>query len=146
MACYPEIHPEAPGYDADIAFLKAKFDAGADLGLTQYFYSADAYAYFRDRCDAAGIAQPIHPGIMPITNRSSLLRFSDNCGADVPRWIRQRLADFDEGDPGLREFGTEVVTQLCERLLSEGVEGFHFYTMNQAEPTISLCRNLGLAG
>lgn len=145
VACYPEIHPEAPSYRKDIDYLKQKFDAGADFAITQYFYHADAYFYFVEQCDQAGIHAPIYPGIMPITNYLNLARFSDACGADIPRWIRKGLESFGENKESLLAFGEEVVTSLCEQLVEGGVPGFHFYTMNKTEPTMAICKNLGLA-
>ncbi|HUH37432.1 MAG TPA: methylenetetrahydrofolate reductase [NAD(P)H] [Spongiibacteraceae bacterium] len=144
VAAYPEIHPDAPSYDADIRFLKKKFDAGADSAITQYFYNADAYGYFIDRCRAIGIEQPIYPGIMPIMNYVNLARFSRNCGAEIPRWIARRLEAYGDDSASVVAFGVEVVTRLCEQLLAQGAPGLHFYTMNQVEPTRSLWRNLGL--
>ena len=144
VAAYPEIHPQAPGYDEDIAFLKRKLDAGADSAITQYFYNAEAYFYFLDRCQAAGIDKPIVPGIMPITNYANLVRFSDNCGADIPRWIRRRIEGYGDDTESIRAFGIEIVTELSERLLKSGAPGIHFYTMNQVEPTRQICRNLGV--
>ena len=144
VACYPEIHPEAASYAKDIEFLKRKFDAGANYGFTQYFYHPDAYFYFAEECDKAGIHQPIYPGIMPITNYHNLVRFSDACGADIPRWIRKGLENCGDDKESIRAFGLEVVTSLCEQLIDGGVPGFHFYTMNQVEPTRSIVENLDL--
>ncbi len=144
VAAYPEIHPEAPSYDDDIRYLKGKFDAGANSAITQYFYNPDAYFYFIEQCTQAGIDQPIVPGIMPITNFQSLSRFSDNCGAEIPRWVRQRLASYGDDQASIRAFGADLVTELCETLLDNGAPGLHFYTMNQSEPTTTLLRNLGL--
>jgi methylenetetrahydrofolate reductase (NADPH) len=143
VAAYPEIHPQARSYDADVRFLKAKFEAGADSAITQYFYNVDAYFYFLDRCAAIGIDRPIHAGIMPITNYGNLLRFSRNCGAEIPRWICQRLEGFGDDQESIRLFGIEVVTQLCQTLLDSGAPGIHFYSMNQLEPTRTICRHLG---
>jgi methylenetetrahydrofolate reductase (NADPH) len=144
VAAYPEIHPDGRSYDADIGYLKRKFDAGADSAITQYFYTADAYFRFVDACAGAGITQPIVPGIMPITNYANLARFSRNCGAEIPRWLAQRLASFEEGSAALIDFGTEVVTRLCEQLLDAGAPGLHFYSMNQVEPVATIWRNLDL--
>lgn len=144
VAAYPEIHPEAESYDHDVRYLKGKFDAGADSGITQYFFNPDAYFYFIEQCDKAGIRQPIVPGIMPITNFKNLSRFSDNCGAEIPRWVRKRLAAYGEDLESVKAFGLELVTELCETLLDNGAPGLHFYTMNQTEPTATLLRNLGL--
>ncbi|MEA3300104.1 MAG: methylenetetrahydrofolate reductase [NAD(P)H] [Pseudomonadota bacterium] len=143
VAAYPEIHPDAESYEKDVYWLGEKFRAGADCAITQYFYNADAYFYFMDQCAKAGIHQPVIPGIMPITNFQNLVRFSDACGADIPRWLRQKLAGFGQDNDGLRAFGAEVVTRLCEQLLAGGAPGFHFYTMNQAEPTLGILENLG---
>lgn len=144
VAAYPEIHPDAENYERDIYWLGEKFRAGADDAITQYFYNADAYFYFMEQCARAGIDKPVIPGIMPITNVQNLVRFSDNCGADIPRWLRQRLNGFGQDLEGLKTFGAEVVTQLCEKLLAGGAPGFHFYTMNQAEPTLGILRDLGV--
>ena len=144
VAAYPEIHPEATSYDDDIRFLKGKFEAGANSAITQYFYSPDAFFYFMDQCQNAGIEQPIYPGIMPILNYKNLVRFSDNCGADIPRWLRKRLESFGDDQESLKAFGVDLVTELCEVLLENGAPGLHFYTMNQTEPTAAIVRNLGL--
>ncbi len=144
VAAYPEIHPEAKSYDDDIRYLKGKFDAGANSGITQYFFNPDAYFYFIEQCARAGIDQPIVPGIMPITNFKNLSRFSDNCGAEIPRWVRKRLAAYGEDMESIKAFGLDLVSELCETLLDNGAPGLHFYTMNQTEPTATLLRNLGL--
>jgi methylenetetrahydrofolate reductase (NADPH) len=144
VAAYPEIHPEAKDYDFDIARLKDKFSAGANIGITQYFYNVEAYFYFLDQCAAAGIDQPIFAGIMPITNYENLARFSKNCGAEIPRWICQRLESYKGDSESIRKFGIEVVSQLCQTLVDNGCPGIHFYTMNQLEPTRTICANLGL--
>jgi len=146
VAAYPEIHPEARSYDQDIHYLKQKLDAGADSAITQYFFNVEAYFYFLDRCAAAGIRKPIYAGIMPITNFENLQRFSRNCGAEIPRWICQRMTDFRDDPEGARKFGIEVATQLCQTLLESGAPGIHFYTMNQVEPTRTIYSHLGLAG
>jgi methylenetetrahydrofolate reductase (NADPH) len=145
VAAYPEIHPEAKSYEDDVYYLKRKFDAGADSGLTQYFYNADAYCYFLEHCHKIGIDKPIYPGIMPITNYANLVRFSDKCGAEIPRWLRKRLEDYGDDAESLVAFGIEQVSELCTTLLTNGAPGLHFYTMNQAEPTLQICRNLGLS-
>ena len=145
VAAYPEVHPEARSASADVDFLKRKVDAGANGCITQYFYHAEAYFHFRERCAARGINVPIVPGVMPISDRGNLLRFSDKAGADVPRWIRKRLDELDGNDDALQAFGTQVVTTLCERLLAEGVPGLHFYTLNKVPPTAAIARNLNLA-
>lgn len=144
VAAYPEIHPEAKSYDEDIKFLKAKFDAGANSALTQYFFNADAFFYFRDQCEKAGIWQPIYPGVMPITNYKNLARFSHNCGAEIPRWMSKRLEAYGDDVDSIKAFGVELVSELCETLLENGAPGLHFYTMNQVEPNLSIIKNLGL--
>ena len=144
VAAYPEVHPDAPSPDADLDYLKEKVDAGADGCITQYFYHPESYFYFVDRCRARGIDVPIVPGIMPITNHDGLVRFSDACGADIPRWIRLRLAAYRDDEASLGAFGTEVVARLCERLLDGGAPGLHFYTLNKAAPTLAIGENLGL--
>ncbi|MEM6301151.1 MAG: methylenetetrahydrofolate reductase [NAD(P)H] [Pseudomonadota bacterium] len=144
VAAYPEIHPQAESYESDVRFLRGKFDAGADSAITQYFYNVESYFYFLDRCADAGIDKPIYAGVMPITNFSNLARFSKNCGAEIPRWIVKRLEGFGDDSKSIRAFGVDVVTQLCETLLENGTPGIHFYTMNQAEPTLQICKNLGI--
>ncbi|WP_438951669.1 methylenetetrahydrofolate reductase [NAD(P)H] [Porticoccus sp.] len=145
VAAYPEIHPEAESYQKDIYWLSQKFAAGASRCITQYFYNLDAYFYFRDQCYSAGIRNPIIPGIMPITNYQNLIRFSDSCGADIPRWIKQQLKSYGADNQSIRAFGLEVVTRLCEKLIAGGAPGLHFYTMNQADTCAILCRNLGFS-
>lgn len=144
VAAYPEIHPQADSFDQDLYYLKNKLDAGANSAITQYFYNPDAYFYFIERCQAIGIDKPIVPGIMPITNYANLARFSDACGAEIPRWVRKRLESYADDSESILAFGVELVTGLCEKLLTGGAPGLHFYTMNRAEPTISLWDNLGL--
>jgi methylenetetrahydrofolate reductase (NADPH) len=145
VAAYPEIHPDAKSYEQDIYFLKQKFDAGANSGLTQYFYNVEAYFYFIDRCQAQGITQPIVPGLMPIINYANLARFSRNCGADIPRWIAKRLESYGDDNESVAKFGIEVVTKMGEQLLAGGAPGLHFYTMNQIEPTRTIWNNLSLS-
>ena len=144
VAAYPEVHPQAPGAEADLRNFKRKVEAGADSALTQYFFNRDAYFRFVADCERLGLNLPIVPGIMPITNYKQLARFSDACGAEIPRWMRKRLEDFGDDRPSILAFGEEVVTNLCRQLLDAGAPGLHFYTMNQADPTIALWRNLGL--
>lgn len=144
VAAYPEVHPEASSYEDDIRHLKAKLDAGANSAITQYFFNADAYFHFADKCQQAGITQPIYPGIMPITNYKRLARFSEACGAEIPRWIGKRLEGYSDDLASINAFGQEFITQMCERLLTHGAPGVHFYTMNQAEPITTIVRNLGL--
>jgi methylenetetrahydrofolate reductase (NADPH) len=144
VAAYPEVHPQATSSRADLLNFKRKVEAGADSALTQYFYNADAYFRFVDACEAEGLDLPIVPGIMPITNYIQLARFSDACGAEIPRWIRKRLEDFGEDMAALRAFGLEVTSELCRKLLDGGAPGLHFYTMNQAQATLAVWNNLGL--
>ncbi|MCG6966305.1 MAG: methylenetetrahydrofolate reductase [NAD(P)H] [Chromatiaceae bacterium] len=146
VAAYPEMHPQAPSFSRDLDNFRLKVEAGADSAITQYFYNADAYAAFVDACAKRGIDIPIVPGIMPITNFSNLVRFSDACGAEIPRWLRKRLEGYGDDTDAIRKLGTEVVTRLCRQLLDMGAPGLHFYTMNQAEPTLAVWDNLGLAG
>ncbi len=142
VAAYPEIHPESTNYLTDIEFLKRKLDAGADSAITQYFYNADAYFYYLEDCQKAGIDKPIIPGIMPITNFTNLKRFSANCGADIPRWLCQRIDAFGDDQESAIKFGEEVVTRLCHTLLAGGAPGIHFYTMNQYEPSANILQNI----
>jgi methylenetetrahydrofolate reductase (NADPH) len=144
VAAYPEYHPQASSPDRDLANFKRKVVAGANSAITQYFYNADAYFSFLERCEKAGITIPIVPGVMPITNFHQLARFSDACGAEIPRWIRKRLAAYGEDTTSISAFGEDVVTSLCERLLLQGAPGLHFYTLNRAAPSLAICKNLGL--
>lgn len=144
VACYPEIHPESSSYASDIEFFKTKVDAGANSAITQYFYNPDAYFRFMDSCQAAGIDIPIVPGIMPITNYGNLARFSANCGAEIPRWLDKKLTGFGEDTEGLRNFGIDVVSELCEDLLQGGAPGLHFYSMNLSQAVSQIWTNLDL--
>jgi methylenetetrahydrofolate reductase (NADPH) len=144
VACYPEFHPQAKSPRDDLVNFKRKLDAGANSAITQYFYNADSYLRFVDDCEAAGIAAPIVPGIMPIGNFSQLARFSDNCGAEIPRWLRLKMQSFGDDLASIRSLGLDVVTELCERLLSAGAPGLHFYTMNQAGLTSTIWQRLGI--
>jgi methylenetetrahydrofolate reductase (NADH) len=144
VAAYPEIHPEADSYDSDIRYLKGKLDAGANSAITQYFFNVESYFYFLDQCAAIGIDKPIYAGIMPIINFANLARFSRNCGAEIPRWICQRIEGYGNDQDSIRKFGIDIVTQLCQTLLDSGAPGIHFYTMNQVEPTREIFNNLGL--
>jgi methylenetetrahydrofolate reductase (NADPH) len=146
VAAYPETHPDAASPAEDLAFFKRKVDAGADSAITQYFYNTHAYIDFVTRCRAAAIDIPIVPGIMPITNYEGIVRFSENCGADIPRWMRKHLESLQDDPAGLRDFGIEAVTRLCDDLLRAGAPGLHFYTLNRWGATMAICRNLGLAG
>ena len=144
VAAYPEYHPQAISPDRDLANFRRKVEAGASSAITQYFYNADAYFRFVERCNQVGIGLPIVPGIMPITNYHQLARFSDACGAEIPRWIRKRLESFGEDLEAIRSFGEDVVTAMCARLLENGAPGLHFYTLNRAEPAVAIWKNLGL--
>ncbi len=145
VAAYPEFHPEAPSASADVRYFGQKVAAGANRAITQYFFNADAYFRFVDWCAQLGIQVDIVPGIMPITNFRQLARFSDSCGAEIPRWLRWRLEALADDIEGLRAFGTDVVSGMCERLLRGGAPGLHFYTLNMATPTLAICENLGIA-
>lgn len=143
-AAYPEVHPQAKSPQDDLANFKRKVDAGANAGITQYFYNADAYFRFRDDCTALGVTIPIVPGIMPIANFTQLARFSDACGAEIPRWMRLKLQSFGDDRASIRSFGLDVVTDLCDRLLAQEAPGLHFYTLNMAGLTTSIWQRLGL--
>jgi methylenetetrahydrofolate reductase (NADPH) len=145
VAAYPEMHPQARSPEADLQAYVTKVKAGADAAITQYFYNADAYFRFVDEARKLGADRPVVPGIMPITSSSQLLRFSDACGAEVPRWIRLRLQAYGDDIESIKAFGLDVVTELCERLRRAGVPGLHFYTMNQSVATLAILRRLGLA-
>ena len=144
VAAYPEYHPQARGAQHDLAAFKAKIDAGANAAITQYFYNADSYFHFVDAVEAMGIDVPIVPGIMPIHNFSQLARFSDACGAEIPRWMRLKLESFGDDTASIKAFGLDVVTELCDRLLEGGAPGLHFYTLNQAGATSTIWQRLGL--
>jgi methylenetetrahydrofolate reductase (NADPH) len=147
VAAYPEMHPQARSFEFDVDNLVNKYQAGANASITQFFYNADSYLYLRDTLEKRGIdtaAQPLVAGIMPITNSSNLVRFADSCGADIPRYVRKRLADFGDNSKAIREFGFDVVYRLCERLIAEGVPAMHFYSMNKVEPNKRLVEALGL--
>lgn len=138
VAAYPEMHPSARSFEEDLRAFVTKVKAGANSAITQYFYNPDAFLHFRDRAAAAGVTVPIVPGIMPITNYAQLARFSENCGAEIPRWVRVQLASFGDDRDAIRAFGREVVGTLCRRLIAEGVPALHFYTLNQAAPTLDI--------
>ncbi|MDD1607282.1 MAG: methylenetetrahydrofolate reductase [NAD(P)H] [Methylococcaceae bacterium] len=142
VAAYPEVHPQATSGVEDFKNFKRKVEAGANAAITQYFYNADAYFYFVDLCEKNGIDIPIVPGIMPITQYSQLFRFSEMCGADIPRWLRKRLESFGDDKVAVQDFGLDVVSRLCQRLLDGGAPGLHFYTMNQSAPTLAILENL----
>ena len=144
VAAYPEKHPQARNYREDLANFKRKVDAGANAAITQYFFNADAYFNFVDDCRALGVTLPIVPGIMPISNYTQLARFSSACGAEIPRWLANKLESYHDDTASIRAFGLDVVTGLCERLLSGGAPGLHFYTLNQAGLTATIWQRLGL--
>lgn len=144
VAAYPEMHPQSRSLDADIQHFINKVNAGAHSAITQYFFNPDAYFNFVDMIQAKGIDIPITPGIMPITNYTQLSRFSNMCGAEIPRWIQLRLQDYGDDKASIRAFGIEVVSKLCERLLEQGAPGIHFYTLNSSETVVQICSNLGL--
>ena len=144
VAAYPEFHPQAKSARDDLDNFKRKVDAGAHSAITQYFYNADAYYRFVDACDKMRIAIPIVPGIMPIGRFSQLARFSDACGAEIPRWMRKKLEAYADDTESIRAFGLDVVTVLCEDLLKNGAPGLHFYTLNQAGLTKAIWQRLGL--
>jgi len=144
VAAYPETHPEARSAANDLKHFKTKVDAGANAAITQYFYNADAYYQFVDQCQKLGIEIPILPGVMPIYNYTQLARFSNVCGAEIPRWLRLRLEDYGDDIASVRAFGLDVVTDLCEKLLSGGAPGLHFYTLNQSGIISNIAERLGL--
>ncbi|MFD0739253.1 methylenetetrahydrofolate reductase [NAD(P)H] [Lysobacter koreensis] len=142
VGCYPETHPQADDAHADLRHFKAKVDAGADGAITQYFYNADAYFRFVDDARALGIGIPIVPGIMPISNFTQLRRFSEACGAEIPRWLAKRMQAYGDDVEGIREFAADVVAQLCRRLVDGGAPGLHFYTLNLSKPTLNVLARL----
>ena len=144
VAAYPEYHPQAKSPRDDLLNFKRKVDAGANSAITQYFYNADAYAHFVEAAQALGVSVPIVPGVMPIANFSKIARFSDACGAEIPRWMRRKFESLGDDAAAVRAFGLDVVTELCERLLAQGAPGLHFYTLNQAGLTTTICQRLGL--
>ena len=144
VAAYPEFHPQARSAQHDIINFMRKVQAGADSAITQYFYNADAYFRFVDACRKLGVTVPIVPGIMPIVKFAQLARFSDACGAEIPRWMRKTLEGYGDDNEAVQAFGLDVVTQLCERLLAGGAPGLHFYTLNQAAPSLEIWKRLGI--
>jgi methylenetetrahydrofolate reductase (NADPH) len=142
VACYPEMHPQSRSPEADLQAFAAKVRASANGAITQYFFNADSYFRFVDEARHAGITIPIVPGIMPIVSSTQLMRFSDACGAEIPRWLRLRLQAFGDDTASIRAFGLDVVTRLCEQLRQGGAPGLHFYTMNQAAASTEICRRL----
>jgi methylenetetrahydrofolate reductase (NADPH) len=144
VGCYPEMHPQAKSPEADLQAYAAKVKAGASSAITQYFFNSDAYFRFVDDAYKIGAEIPVVPGIMPITNSSQLMRFSDSCGAEIPRWIRTRLQSFGDDSASIKAFGLDVITDLCDQLRNGGVPGLHFYSMNQAATVTEICKRLGL--
>ncbi len=144
VAAYPEFHPQAKSPRDDLLNFKRKVQAGANSAITQYFYNADGYFRFVDECRKLGVTLPVVPGIMPIMKFSQLARFSDACGAEIPRWMRKTLESYGDDNASVQAFGLDVVTQLCERLLTGGAPGLHFYTLNQAGPSLEIWKRLGL--
>ena len=144
IAAYPEMHPQARHFEDDLANFVRKAKAGANSAITQYFFNADCYFYFVERVRKLGVDTPIVPGIMPITNYSKLARFSDACGAEIPRWVRKQLEAYGDDMESIQAFGTQVITEMCEKLLAGGAPGLHFYTLNQAEPSLAVWENLEL--
>ena len=142
VACYPEVHPQADDAHADLRHFKAKVDAGADGAITQYFYNADAYFRFVDDARALGVEVPIVPGVMPVSNFAQLRRFSEACGAEIPRWIGKRMLAYGDDAESIRAFAAEVVARMCERLVDGGAPALHFYTLNLSKPTLNVLRNL----
>jgi len=144
VAAYPEVHPQAESAHIDLTNFKRKVDAGANSAITQYFYNIDAYLQFIDRCQQQNIDIPIIPGIMPINNFTQLARFSDACGAEIPRWLRKQLETFHDDVESLQAFTLDFLTDFTEKLVEQGVPGLHFYSMNRADPTLTICQRLGL--
>lgn len=145
VAAYPEIHPESASFTTDLDYFKAKIDAGANSAITQYFFNADAYFYYVDQCQKQGIEAPIYPGIMPVTNYESLIRFSSTCGAEIPRWVKKRLESLAGDQQALLDYGEELVSGLCQQLIDGGAPGIHFYTLNQSAAIQKICDNLGFS-
>ncbi|MBC8649019.1 methylenetetrahydrofolate reductase [NAD(P)H] [Pseudomonas sp. MTM4] len=145
IAAYPEMHPQARNFEDDLANFVRKAKAGASSAITQYFFNADCYFYFVERVRKLGVETPIVPGIMPITNYSKLARFSDACGAEIPRWVRKQLESYGDDMPSIQAFGEQVISEMSEKLLAGGAPGLHFYTLNQAEPSLAIWDNLGLS-
>ena len=144
VGCYPEVHPQAKSPDADLHAYAAKVKAGASSAITQYFFNSDAYFRFVDDASKLGAMIPVMPGIMPILSSSQLMRFSDACGAEIPRWIRLRLQAYGDDSASIKAFGLDVVTDLCDQLRNAGVPGLHFYSMNQSAASLEICKRLGL--
>lgn len=145
VAAYPEMHPQAEGMKSDLNAFKTKVEAGASSAITQYFFNVDAYKFFIDSCEKMGLDIPIVPGIMPITNFDNLVRFSHTCGAEIPRWIRVRMESYGSDLESIKQFGEEIISNLCQELLDMGAPGLHFYTLNQAAPSLAIWDNLNLS-
>ena len=143
VAAYPEFHPQASSAREDMLNFKRKMNAGANSAITQYFYNTDAYFRFVEECRKLGVTAPIVPGIMPIVRYSQLARFSDNCGAEIPRWLRKTMEGYGDDNESVQEFGLDVVTQLCEKLIAGGAPALHFYTLNQANASLEILKRLG---
>lgn len=143
VAAYPEFHPQAKSAHEDMLNFKRKMNAGANSAITQYFFNADAYFRFVEECRKLGVTAPIVPGIMPIVRYSQLARFSDNCGAEIPRWLRKTMEGYGDDNEAVQAFGLDVVTQLCEKLIAGGAPGLHFYTLNQANASLEILKRLG---
>ncbi|VAW56300.1 5,10-methylenetetrahydrofolate reductase [hydrothermal vent metagenome] len=146
IAAYPECHPQSKNVTDDIKFFKQKVNAGANSAITQYFYNIDSYFYFIDNCEKAGLDLPIVPGIMPITNYSNLARFSNMCGAEIPKWLRQKLESYADDTDAIKDFGCDFVSNMCQKLLDMGAPGLHFYSMNQTEATLHIWNNIKHSG
>ncbi len=144
VAAYPEVHPQAVSINTDLENLRRKVDAGANSAITQYFFNPDSFFYFMDRVQALGLDIPVVPGIMPITNYTRLANFSDMCGAELPRWLRRQLESYGDDRNSIRQFGEEVISKMCEKLVAAGVPSLHFYTLNQAAPSLAIVKNIGL--
>lgn len=144
VAAYPEFHPQARNAEEDLKNFARKVEAGANSAITQYFFNIDSYFYFIDRLEKMNVTIPVVPGIMPIVNYSNLVRFSEMCGAEIPRWIRKQLEAYGDDSESIRKFGEDMLTEMCGKLLEAGAPGLHFYTLNQVEPSISIWKNLGL--
>ncbi|WP_166264009.1 methylenetetrahydrofolate reductase [NAD(P)H] [Marinobacter caseinilyticus] len=144
VAAYPEFHPQARNAEEDLKNFARKVEAGANSAITQYFFNIDSYLYFIDRLEKMNVTIPVVPGIMPIINYSNLVRFSEMCGAEIPRWIRKQLEAYGDDSDSIRKFGEDLLTEMCSKLLDAGAPGLHFYTLNQAAPSINIWKNLGL--
>lgn len=142
VAAYPEVHPQAPSFQTDLDNFAKKIKAGSDAAITQYFYNIDGYFRFVDSCEKIGLDTPIVPGIMPITNFTQLARFSDATGAEIPRWLRKRLEGYGDDLESIEKLGTDFVSEMCSKLLKQGVPGFHFYSMNRIEPSMTIWENI----